>query len=187
MINERRHTREALNAFARRVIRKARANKLSAVGQSLEHELSSDEQGLFLDFKALPYAPFLDEGVRGADPSNISPNARITGQQAPRSQYRFGSGNFAGTFGEFRDNILQFVRKKRLRFRDDKGKFKIGNQKSLAYIIAGNIYNRGLRPTLFFTEPFDEELAAMPELLEIAIGRDIDDNMDEIFGDRIKE
>jgi hypothetical protein len=33
------------------------------------------------------YGKFVDKGVKGANPSNVSPNAKIRGQQAPNSPY----------------------------------------------------------------------------------------------------
>ena len=47
------------------------------------------------------YGLFQDEGVKGKDPSKVSPNAKIKGQQAPNSPYRFGTGSSSGTFAQF--------------------------------------------------------------------------------------
>ena len=38
------------------------------------------------------------------------------------------------------------------------GRFVRGNYKSMGYVIASNIYNRGIRPTMFFTKPFERGL-----------------------------
>ena len=46
---------------------------------------------------------------------------------------------------------------KDIRFRDKQGKFKKGNYKSLAYVIASKRFdNRGIKPSLFFTKPFEK-------------------------------
>jgi hypothetical protein len=101
------------------------------------------------------YGLFQDKGVKGKDPSKVSPNAKIKGQQAPNSPYRFGSGSASGKWDEFVDGIEKWAKRKNVRFRDEKGRFKKGTYKSLAYVIAGNIYNRGIKPSLFFTKPFE--------------------------------
>jgi hypothetical protein len=99
---------------------------------------------------------FVDQGVKGNDPSRVSPNAKIKGQQAPNSKYRFGSGKSNRTFQEFVNAMSKWAKQKNIRFRDEKGRFKAGNYKSLGYVIASNIYNRGLKPTMFFTKPFEK-------------------------------
>ena len=46
------------------------------------------------------YGVFQDKGVKGKDPSKVSPNAKITGQQAPNSPFKFGTGK-TGNYNEF--------------------------------------------------------------------------------------
>jgi len=41
-------------------------------------------------------ACFQDAGVKGKDPSKVSPNAKITGQQAPNSKYNLGAVALGG-------------------------------------------------------------------------------------------
>ena len=60
------------------------------------------------------YAAFVDKGVKGKNPSNLSPNTKIRGQQAPNSPYKFGSGKFRGTFSDFVNNMTDFARKKKI-------------------------------------------------------------------------
>ena len=66
-------------------------------------------------------------------------------------------------------------KKKNVRFRDDKGKYVKGNYKSLAYVIAGNIYNRGIKPSLFFTKPFEQGFKKLPDELLKAYGLDVEE------------
>ena len=55
--------------------------------------------------------------------------------------------------------MTKFAKQKNIRFRDkDTGKFTKGGFKSMGYIIAKNIYSRGIRPTMFFTKPFERGL-----------------------------
>lgn len=149
---------EALEKYAKYVIQQARSN-LSKDGKgkgSLYKSLSYRIKGSKISFLAENYGVFVDQGVKGNDPSRVSPNARIRGQQAPNSKYRFGSGKSNRTFQEFVNAMSKWAKQKNIRFRDEKGRFKAGNYKSLGYVIASNIYNRGLKPTMFFTKPFEK-------------------------------
>jgi hypothetical protein len=119
------------------------------------------------------YAAFVDKGVKGKDPNNLSPNAKKRGQQAPNSPYKFGSGTYRGTFGKFKEKMAEFAKKKNIRFRNAKGQFKDGGYKSMGYVIASNIYNRGLAPSLFFTEPFKKYFTDVPQEISEAFGLDV--------------
>ena len=66
------------------------------------------------------YGKFQDKGVKGKDPSKVSPNAKITGQQAPNAPYRFGSGSQRGTFKSFVKRMSIFAKQKNIRFRQNK-------------------------------------------------------------------
>ncbi len=149
---------QALEKYAKYVIQQARSN-LSKDGKgkgSLYKSLSYRIKGSKISFLAENYGVFVDQGVKGNDPSRVSPNAKIKGQQAPNSKYRFGSGKSNRTFQEFVNAMSKWAKQKNIRFRDEKGRFKAGNYKSLGYVIASNIYNRGLKPTMFFTKPFEK-------------------------------
>jgi hypothetical protein len=52
----------------------------------------------------------------------------------------------------------------------DKGKFK--NRKSLSFAIARSVYFNGIKPSLFFTKPFEAALKRLPEQLVEAFGLD---------------
>ena len=130
---------------------------------SLNYELTENDNNYDISFYGVDYAAFVDKGVRGNDPSKVSPNAKLTGQQAPRSPYRFGSGSSSGTWDSFQGKIRAWAKQKNIRLREYKtvdgkrvstGRFAKGNYNSIAYIISKNIFNRGIAPTMFFTKPF---------------------------------
>jgi len=54
----------------------------------------------------------------------------------------------------------------------------------LAHVIAGNIYNRGIKPSLFFTKPFESAYKNLPQELIEKYGLDalklINKQLDEI-------
>tara|TARA_B100001939_G_scaffold346210_1_gene364479 strand:+ start:1761 stop:2312 length:552 start_codon:yes stop_codon:yes gene_type:complete len=145
---------------------------------SLDYEISPDAKGLVISFIMEEYGLFQDEGVKGKDPSKVSPNAKITGQQAPNSRFRFGSGNYRGSFEKFAQRMSLFAKSKNIRFRQGKtGKFAKGGYKSMGYVIAKNIYYRGLKPSLFFTKPFEKRFDRLPNDLVTAFVNDIEKNI----------
>lgn len=168
-----------LDKFRDYVIRESKKN-LKKLGKSSTGKLLNSIKGVAkvsknsieIGFKMDKYGVFVDEGVKGNNPSRVSPNAKIKGQQAPNSKYRFGSGSARGQWGTFKISIEQWAKRKGVRFRDEKGKYKKGSYKSLAHVIASNIYARGLKPSLFFTKPFEAAYKKLPDTLVDKYGLD---------------
>jgi hypothetical protein len=180
-----------LNKFRDYVIKQARTNlskggknSSSKLYNSLGGTVKANPNSFEMEFFMEKYGVFQDAGVKGKDPSKVSPNAKIQGQQAPNSKYKFGSGS-TGNYSQFVSSIEAWAKKKNIRFRDDKGKYKKGSYKSLSHVIAGNIYNRGLKPSLFFTKPFEAGFKRLPEDLVEAYGLDaltiFNEQIDEII------
>ena len=183
----------ALNKFAKYVVQQSRTNltkgqKNASKGlyNSIGYTVKENPNSFSLAFIMNEYGTFQDKGVKGKDPSKVSINAQITGQQAPNSPYKFGSGTHKGTWKEFVGNLEGWVKKKRVRLRVYKtvngkqvptGKFAKGNYKSVAHIVAGNIYNRGIKPSLFFTKPFEKAFKNLPEELVQAYALEVMDFM----------
>ena len=173
---------KVLNQFAKFVIDKSRLNlaRDNKAGGDLYNtiggQVSKTSKGFKLILEMEDYGKFQDKGVKGADPSKVSPNAKITGQQAPNAPYRFGSGSKSGTFKDFVKRMSIFAKQKNIRFRETKtvngkkvstGRFAKGGFDSVGYIIASNIYNRGIKPSMFFTKPFEAAFKRLPqELIE---------------------
>jgi hypothetical protein len=189
-------TKEALNKFAKYVIQQARTNltkdKKASGDKKLYNSLYKDikvyRNSINVLFGGEDYLPFVDLGVKGNDPSRLSPNAKKTGQQAPNSPYRFGSGSRRGTFEQFTKRMSMFAKAKNIRFRQHKivngkkvstGKYVKGGYDSIGYIIASNIYNRGIKPSLFFTKPFQRAFKYIPNELRDAFIFDIE--QDKMF------
>ena len=181
-------TKEALNRFAKYVIQQARTNLTKgdkATGDrklynSLYKDIKVSRDSIDVIFGGEDYMGFVDLGVKGKDPKKVSPNAKITGQQAPYSPYRFGSGTRRGTFKEFTKRMSAFAKAKNIRFRQGKtGKFAKGGYDAMGYVIASNIYNRGIKPSMFFTKPFQRAFKYLPQELKDAFIFDIE--QDKMF------
>ena len=168
---------------ARTRLSKLKMNDSKGLYKKLDGVLKVNPKRISLSWD-LGYGTFQDLGVKGKDPSKVSPNAKITGQQAPNSPYRFGTGSARGKWGQFVASLEKWAKRKNLRLREFKtvngkkvstGKYVKGNYKSIAYVVASNIYNRGLKPSLFFTKPFEQGFKKLPDELLEAYGLDVEE------------
>jgi hypothetical protein len=187
-------TREALNKFAKYVVQQSRSN-LTKSGKnfskelynSLDYDLTVSKNSFSLSLLMEDYGMFQDKGVKGKDPSKVSKNAKIKGQQAPNSPYKFGSGNYSGQWSSFVGKLEVWAKRKNIRLRDEKGRFKRGNYKTIAQVIAGNIYNRGIKPSMFFTTPFQKAFKDLPEELILSFGLDLERFIGFTIKDNLKK
>ena len=160
---------EELNKFAKYVIQQSRSN-LSKSDKNVSKELYNSlgynvevtSKGAELGFSMEQYGEFQDKGVRGKSSS----------AKAPNSPFRFGSGT--GKKGGLTNSIDKWVRRRGIQFKDRKsGRFL--SYQSTAFLISRSIYQKGIKPSLFFTKPFEEAFEKLPvEVLE-AFGLDMDD------------
>ncbi len=146
---ELKETQATIKRFRDYVIQQSRSN-LTKGGKnvskklynSLKGEILTEENYFLLGFSMDDYGAYQDKGVKGKFSSN----------KAPDSPYKFGSGS--GKEGGLTEGIEKWVKTKRIQFRDKKsGKFI--TYKSTAFIITRSIFATGLKPSLFFTKPFE--------------------------------
>ena len=136
-----------------------------------EQFVTRNEKELRLEFSfpGEEYAPFVDEGVRGA----------LSSAKAPRSPFRFGSGS--GPSGGLRPAIDRWVVKKGIAPRGAGGQFAA--RKGMVYAISRSIYQTGIRPSYFFTNAYDRTLKKNDDKLAAAIGKDIGNIMTTLLSD----
>lgn len=179
-----------LNEFRDHVINEAKRNAPTSMGKlkdSIRGYVKESPNSIQITFEMEEYGWYQDQGVKGANPSNVSPNARIKGQQAPNSRFKFGSGTKRGTWSMFVSSIEKWAKRRNIRFRNEKGQYAKGNYKSLAYVIARNIYSRGLKPSLFFTKPFEQAFKQLPNGLVEKYGLEAEQLFDEILNENFKQ
>jgi hypothetical protein len=152
---------------------KDKKNNTKALYNSIKGEVVSEKGYSIVGFSMDNYGQFIDKGVKGADPSKVSKNAKITGQQAPNSPYSFKTKRPPSKYLE------QWAKQKNFRLRDEKGKFTQGNYKTIGIILAKNIWARGIKPSMFFTKPFE---AGYKKYIDVdllkAFGEDIETIID---------
>ena len=75
--------------------------------------------------------------------------------------------------GKALEELMTFGYIHRVALRDDKGRFKKGNYNTIGFLISKSIFEKGLKPSLFFTKPFERAIKRLPEDLQDAFGEDI--------------
>jgi hypothetical protein len=116
-------------------------NNTSSLANSLKGEIVTDDNYAIVGFSMNDYGTFVDLGVKGKTSSN----------KAPNSPYKFGSGT--GKKGGLTQGINKWVKQKGFQFRDKRGRFL--SYDSTAYLITRSIFHNGIKPSLFFTKPFE--------------------------------
>jgi hypothetical protein len=147
-------------------------NNTSSLANSLKGEIVTDDNYAIVGFTMNDYGTFVDLGVKGKTSSN----------KAPNSPYKFGSGT--GRKGGLTQGINKWVKQKGFQFRDKKtGRFL--SYDSTAYLITRSIFHKGIKPSLFFTKPFE---AGYKKYIEVdlikAFGQDVETMVDYNLKDK---
>jgi hypothetical protein len=145
---------------------KSNKNSSKELYNSLKGEVVTENNYTIVGFQMADYGTFVDLGVKGKTSSN----------KAPNSPYKFGTGT--GKKGGLTKGINQWVKQKGFQFRDRKsGKFL--SYDSTAYLITRSIFHKGIKPSLFFTKPFEEGYKKYIDVdLIKAFGQDIETMVD---------
>lgn len=154
-------TYKYLNDFAKYVIQQSRSNlsksgksNTKALYNSLDKQIEVSANSFRLSFLMENYGEFQDKGVSGTKKKYNTPFS-YSSKRPPLKP------------------IEDWVTKKRFQFRNkESGKFM--SFKSTAYLIAGGILKNGIKPSLFFTKPFEKAFERMPDELVEAYGLDIE-------------
>jgi len=169
-------TQKALNKFRDTIVNEAKAN-LKSMGKDSTGKLSKSIQGqvkempnsISMYFQMEAYGYFQDRGVKGVKSGRSE------------SGFRFGTGS--GPKGGLTSGIEKWVRIKGIKGRDKKGKFI--TQKSLVNTIVRSIWNKGIKPSLFFTKPFEKAFKKLPDTLITKYGLDAEQLFDSIMKETI--
>ena len=155
------NTKEYLNSFAKYVIQQSRSN-LTKGGKNVDKKLynSLDKQievganSFRLAFLMEDYGTYQDKGVSGTQRKYDTPFS-YKSKRPPLKP------------------ILDWVTKRRFQFKNrENGKFM--SYKSTAYLITGGILKNGIKPSLFFTKPFEKAFERLPNELVEAYGLDVE-------------
>jgi len=170
-------TEAVIKRFRDYVIQQSRSNltksghnNTKSLYNSIKGEIVTENNFTIVGFTMDDYGTFVDLGVKG----------KTSSTKAPDSPYKFGSGKEKGN-GGLTQGIKKWVKQKGFQFRSkeegSKGRFL--SYESTAYLITRSIFHKGIKPSLFFTKPFE---AGYKKYIDIdlikAFGQDIDTMVD---------
>ena len=162
-------TEKYLNNFAKYVIQQSRSNLTKGnrnsskkLYDSLDKEIEVGANSFRLAFLMEDYGKFIDKGVQGSNPSGIKKGV----QKAPNSPYKFKSKMIPTKV------LDKWVIKKGIAPRNKSGKFL--SREGIKFAIAKSIALQGIKPSLFFTKPFEKAFERLPDELVEAYGLDVE-------------
>ena len=146
-----------LNKFRDYVISQAKANltrggknSSKSLYNSIKGNVKANPNSFEMDFSMEEYGFYQDKGVSGIK-KKYNTDYKYTNKMPPAKAFD------------------KWVVRKGLAPRE-KGKFK--NRKSLSFAIARSVYINGIKPSLFFTKPFEKAYKRLPSDLVEAFGLD---------------
>ena len=154
------NTKDYLNAFAKYVIQQSRSN-LTKGGKnvdkklynSLDKEIEVGANSFRLAFLMEDYGTYQDKGVSGTQRKYDTPFS-YKSKRPPLKP------------------ITDWVKKRRFQFRKENGKFM--SYESTSFLIRNSIFKKGIKPSLFFTKPFEKAFLNLPDELVEAYGLDLE-------------
>ena len=137
------NVQQELNRFAKYVIQQSRTNLTKGkknsskkLYNSLDYDLNVSPNSFSMSFLMEDYGIFQDKGVSGIKKKYNTPYSYTNKMPPPSKMDKW------------------IVRKGLKCVRGKDGKFI--SRKSLQFMIARSIYNNGIKPSLFFTKPFQK-------------------------------
>ena len=167
------NVKQSLETFSKRVISRSRANLTRQkknvtkdLYNSLDYQLNVSANSFSLSFYMEDYADFQDKGVSGTErkystPYSYKASSNLLG-------FELATGTFA-RWAKFRG----------IRFRSLGGQFAKGNYKSIGVAIAIAKKKKGIKPTHFFTKPFEAAFKDLPSEVVDAFGLDLNNIITE--------
>ena len=168
---------KTIKKFRDYVIQQARSN-LTKGGKNVSKELYNSLKGkivtdngfTIVGFKMDDYGAFQDQGVKG----------KTSSMKAPNSPFKFGSGT--GAEGGLTQGIDKWVRAKGFQFISRETGMKL-SYKNTAYLITRSIFHKGIKPSLFFTKPFE---AGYKKYIDVDLMKAFSQDMETIIDYNLK-
>jgi hypothetical protein len=129
-------------------------------------EVKVSENSIQFNIEMEDYGTFIDKGVNGKKSVYTTPYSYKDKMPPP-------------------SKLDKWIVKKGIAPRDKDGKFI--DRKSLQFAIARSIFNNGLKPSLFFTKPFETEYKKLEGQLDNILFRDAEDMIQFITKQNFKK
>lgn len=164
-----------LNEFGKYVVQQARSrltknkkNITSELYNSLVYFIDENSEGSTVSFEMEDYGMYQDLGVKGKNPNLVKKGK----QKAPNSPFKYKN-----KMPPMRP-LMNWAKKKNIRFRDKQGKYVRGNYQTIGFWLQKRIFAQGIKPSLFFTKPFEKAFKGLPDILANDFGIDFDNFLD---------
>ena len=160
------NVKDSLNKFAKYVVQQSRSNLTKgkknvskSLYNSIDYDLTVSPNSFSLSFIMDEYGMYQDKGVSGTEKKYNTP-FKYTNKMPPIKP------------------LADWAKFKNIRLRDEKGKFAKGNYKTIGFLISRSIYRKGIKPSLFFTKPFERSFKNLPDEVVKAFALEIEDLLD---------
>lgn len=129
---------------------------------SIKGNVKVSKNSMTVDFEMEEYGLFQDKGVSGKRKKYKTPYTYKSKMPPPKK-------------------LDKWIVRKGIAPRNEKG--QLMTRKSLQFVIARGIYINGIKPSLFFTKPFEKAYKRMPNELIEKYGLDLDDFLEHTLKD----
>lgn len=129
-------------------------------------EVKVSDNSIQFNIEMEDYGTFIDKGVNGKKSVYITPYSYKDKMPSP-------------------SKLDKWIVKKGIAPRGENGKFI--DRKSLQFAIAKSIFNNGIKPSLFFTKPFEEQYKKLEGQLDDILFRDAEDMIQFITKQNFKK
>jgi len=147
--------RKYVSSQARRNLTRLKKNDTKGLYKRLDGVLKVSPNSFQLSWD-LGYGNFQDKGVSGTEKKYDTPYS-YKSKMPPIKP------------------LSEWAKRKGIRLRDEQGKFQKGNYKTIGFLIARSIFRKGIKPSLFFTKPFEQGFKNLPDQVIEAYGLDVEE------------
>ncbi len=151
------NTEAELERFFKAVIKQSRTrltkgkhNASKDLYNSLDYEVKVAKNSLAASFSMEDYGDFIDKGVKGVKSGKSLAGYKYTTKKPP----------------------LKFIK---TWLKRKSGKFRSRGLNNLAFRVQNTIYLKGIKPTEFYSKPFENEFKKLPNEIIEAYGLDLED------------
>jgi len=150
---------------ARTNLSRLKKNSSRKLYDSISGEIKAMPNSLRLYFDMADYGFYQDKGVSGTKVKYSTP-FKYTNKMPPPKAFD------------------KWIIKKGIAPRNKEGKFQ--TRKGLQFAIARSIFEKGIKPSLFFTKPFEKAFKKLPDEMIEAYGLEAQETFDTIMKENFK-
>lgn len=157
--------RDLVVAEAKAELQKLGKNTSGKLSNSIKGEVKEMPNSIGVYFEIEPYGNFQDKGVSGTERKFDTPYSYKSKMPPPSA-------------------FDKWIVKKGIAPRSASGKFQ--SRKGMQFAIARTIFKQGIKPSLFFTKPFEAAYKTLPDTLIDKYGLDAEQLLNEILDQNLK-